>query len=203
MFKGLIQREMPIDIKDTVGLIMAGGFGTRMGELTKDLPKPLLKVRGRSIMDHLLERFSNSGVRKVFISTHYKFEKIKEAINEGIYRGLEIKYLYEERPLGTGGCLNLIRERNFKNLLVVNGDVLTDLNLNLLVNFHNKNKSLATLVAKQRRFEVPYGVVSNNFELTEFQEKPTYLNCKMGIYCLDISLLDYFKVMKDLICQNY
>lgn len=180
----------------SVALIMAGGFGSRMGKLTDTTPKAMLKVNGVPLIEHILKKIIQSGIKRIYISIYYLKEKIINYFGTGEKYGVEIIYLHEDTPLGTGGALRLIQERNFDNILVTNCDILTDLNFIDFLSFHIKQKAIATMAIKEHMIMNPFGVVEfNNADYIDTLEKPIYKSfINAGIYLLNIEAL---KVLGD------
>ena len=132
-------------------LLLSAGFGTRLGELTKEIPKPLVKVNDQSLIEMNLEHLSRAGYRKVFINTHYKADKIVEFVSDGTKWGLEIEYSHEDDILDTGGALAKIADKiTSKNLLIINSDIVIDNKFSFydFTDFHLNQNSLASLVVK-------------------------------------------------------
>lgn len=132
-------------------LLLSAGFGTRLGELTKDKPKPLVEINNKKLIEINLEHLSNAGYEKVFINTHYKAEKIVEFVSDGSKWGLDVCYSHEEEILDTGGAVAKIANSiTSDNLLILNSDIVIDENFSFksLTNFHLNKKSQATLVVK-------------------------------------------------------
>jgi dTDP-glucose pyrophosphorylase/CBS domain-containing protein len=173
-------------------VIMAGGFGKRLRPLTEDTPKPMLPVGGRPLMELLLEQLRDSGIRNVSVTTHFRPEKISEYFGDGKRFGVELSYINEEHPLGTGGALGLLAKPS-DPLLVINGDVLTQVNFRAMYAFHREYDADITLAVRQYGFEVPYGVVERDGVFVKsIQEKP-FLNffVNAGIYLLQPTVYDY------------
>ena len=172
--------------RDTPVVIMAGGFGKRLGKLTIDTPKPLIRVGGVPIIQHIIQNLSGLGFKEFHISLHYLGEKIKNYLGDGSEYGVNINYLIEEFPLGTAGCLNKISSSIRKDVIIVNGDVFCDVNFSKLIDFHQKNQKDATVVIKKHEITNPYGeikVCENEF--INIVEKPTYYSfINTGIYVL-------------------
>jgi len=178
---------------DNPVFLMAGGFGTRLKPLTDNCPKPLLKLGGKPILENILENFIASGFHNFYISTHYMPEKIQDYFGDGSQWGVDIKYIYEEHPLGTGGALGLLPD-DMPDLPVImmNGDLLTKVDLEYLLAYHNEKKGIATMCVTEYEYQVPYGVVqTNGHELVSMVEKPTnkfFVNA--GIYVITPSLIN-------------
>ncbi len=183
---------------DVPVLIMAGGFGKRLGNLTKDLPKPMLPLGSKPILEHIVDNFIYHGFNKFFISTHYKPEEIQNFFRDGTEKGVEIEYLHEEVPLGTAGCLYFIKEKVSDILIVINGDLFVDFDFNHLIDFHRRNNALVTMCVRKNDFHVPYGVVEiEKMQVKNIVEKPRYSHdVSAGIYCLSGDALKYLEKLK-------
>ncbi|RJQ30963.1 MAG: CBS domain-containing protein [Peptococcaceae bacterium] len=173
-------------------LIMAGGLGTRLRPLTDDLPKPLLKVGSKPLLEMIVEQLADAGVKNIYLSIRYKGGKIEEYFGDGARWGVRISYLKENKRLGTAGPLGLIKEDFAEPVLVVNGDILSKVNFKRMVDFHLENRAEMTVAVKQHVIEVPYGVVKvENDELVGMSEKPMlkfFINA--GIYLLNAGVKD-------------
>lgn len=172
-------------------VIMAGGFGTRLRPLTENMPKPMLPVSGRPVMEHIIEQLSGTGIRQVNVTTHYQAEKIKEHFKDGAAFGVEINYVREDIPLGTGGALGLL-QRSDEPLLVINGDILTHVDFRALHAFHQDNHADMTVGVRRYEVKVPYGVIDcDGINVSGLREKPDlafFVNA--GIYLLEPEVLD-------------
>ena len=168
--------------------LMAGGFGKRLRPLTLDVPKPLLKVGTKPILETILEQFVEAGFYNFYISTHYKAEMVSNHFGDGEKWGVSIQYVYEEKPLGTAGALGLLPE-DVPDLpvIVMNGDLLTKINLDHLLQFHKEQGGLATMCVREYDFQVPYGVIqSDGKSVTAIEEKPIHsFFVNAGIYLLE------------------
>jgi|APSaa5957512535_1039671.scaffolds.fasta_scaffold69370_2 dTDP-glucose pyrophosphorylase len=175
-------------------VIMAGGLGTRLGDLTKNTPKPMLNVANQPMMKHILDMFISHGFIKFMFSVNYKSEVIKEYFKDGSDLGIQIKYLNENKRLGTGGSLSLIDFELSDPFFVVNGDVLSSIDYENLLNFHNDNKSNATMCIRKDSYQIPYGVIQSDeaSNITAIVEKPInnfFINT--GTYVLNPNILKY------------
>ena len=177
-------------------VLMAGGKGTRLQPLTHDLPKPLLEVGGRPILETIIERFVTQGFSQIYLSVNYKADLIEAHFGDGHALGADITYLKEDDALGTGGALALLPERPSQPMIVMNGDVLTKINFHHLVKYHDNHDATATMSVREYRFTVPFGVVETDHTLlTAIAEKPEhtfYVNA--GIYIIDPDVLDLISV---------
>lgn len=181
-------------------ILMAGGFGKRLKPLTDNIPKPLIKVGNKPILQSILEQFIDAGFYNFYISTHYKADMVREFFGDGSDWNVNIKYIHEESPLGTAGGLGLL-PNNLNNLpiLMMNGDLLTKVDFKELLNFHLKHGGDATMCVREYDFQVPYGVVKAKGHLiSSIEEKPKFnFFVNAGIYVLNISML------KDLDGKSY
>lgn len=182
--------------KENFVFLMAGGFGTRLRPLTNSIPKPLLKVGSKPLLENILTKFLESGFSNFFISTHFQAKKVQDYFEDGSKWGAKIQYVHEEEPLGTAGALGLLPKKQFKEpFLVMNADLLTKLNFSDLLNYHLNQDSFATVCLAEYDFKVPYGVVEiKNSYISAINEKPTksyFINA--GIYVLDPSALTSIK----------
>ena len=174
-------------------MLMAGGFGKRLTPITNDIPKPLLKVGAKPILENIIEEFIDAGFHNFYISTHYKADMVQEYFGDGSDWGVSIQYVYEEKPLGTAGSLGLLPSDLPKlPILVMNGDLLTKLDFEKLLNFHLQEGADATMCVREYDFQVPYGVINNDGKyVTSIEEKPTHrFFVNAGIYVLNPSILD-------------
>lgn len=182
---------------DNPVFLMAGGFGTRLHPLTKDIPKPLLNVGNRPILETILSQFIKSGFHNFYVSTHYKADKIHEYFGDGSAWGVKIEYVNEDKPLGTAGSIGLL-PKNLPNLpiLMMNGDVLTRVNFEDLLAFHNEKKGLATMCIREYDIHIPFGVVNiKQQRVKSLLEKPIkkfFINA--GIYAFEPELINKVKV---------
>jgi len=167
-------------------VLMAGGLGSRLKQLTKDIPKPLLKVGDKPILETILANFIAQGFSRFFISVNYKSELIKDHFGDGSQWGVQIEYLHESKRLGTAGALSLLPEKPLLPLIVMNGDLLTKVDFGQLLDFHQEHRAAATMCVQEYHFEVPYGVVSvDGHRLLAISEKPVHRYfVNAGIYVL-------------------
>lgn len=179
------------EVKDNWVVLMAGGLGTRLHPLTEDCPKPLLKIGNKPILETIMDNFMSYGLRKFYISVNYKAEMIEEYFGDGSPWNAEIRYLREDKRLGTAGALSLIPEMPSSPLIVMNGDLLTKVNFNQLLQFHHEQKAAATLCVRDYEYQVPYGVVRvGEQKLQGIVEKPVeHYFVNAGIYVLNSELL--------------
>lgn len=173
--------------RDNPVFLIAGGLGTRLHPLTQDCPKPLLKVGDKPILELILERFIDAGFHRFFISTHYMPEMIQAYFGDGSRWGVTIRYVHEALPLGTAGALGLLPHDEIDlPLFMMNGDLLTSLDFQSLLDFHHEQAALATVCVREYEHRVPFGVMSfEGHRITGIVEKPVhraFINA--GIYLL-------------------
>lgn len=167
-------------------LIMAGGLGARLGERTKNTPKPLLHIGDKPILEHIVNRLEKAGVEEVFISVCYLAEQI-EAYVEARNSQAEINIIHETEPLGTAGSIGLLPNTVIKPFLILNGDVLTSVDYGALFEFHARHEYDATIAVAQYRTQIPFGVVRHGEDglFTGIDEKPNQEHfVAAGIYLL-------------------
>jgi dTDP-glucose pyrophosphorylase/CBS domain-containing protein len=169
-------------------VVMAGGFGKRLLPLTEDTPKPMLPVGDKPILELIVNQLQNSGIRKVQVTTHYKPEVIRQHFGAGEKFGLEIQYVNEDQPLGTAGALGSL-EKSDEPMLVLNGDILTQVDFRAMLAFHRENQAELTVAVRKYDFQVPYGVIQcDGAHVMGVDEKPTYnFFVNAGIYLLEPS----------------
>jgi NDP-sugar pyrophosphorylase family protein len=174
-------------------VLMAGGLGTRLRPLTEDMPKPLLRIGGRPILETILENFVEAGFRRFFIAINYKGELIERYFGDGSRWGVELCYLQEKQILGTAGPLGLLPEKPSLPVVVMNGDILTKVNFKQLLDFHAEHGAQATMCVREYNYQVPYGVVKmDRHRLVTIEEKPVqrfFVNA--GVYVLCPDVLDF------------
>lgn len=173
-------------------LLMAGGLGSRLHPLTNDCPKPLLNVGSKPILEIILGNFIEYGFSRFFISVNYKAEMIEEYFGDGSHWGVEISYIRENTRMGTAGALSLLPNTLSEPIFVMNGDLLTKVNFDQLLNFHLEHESTATMCVREYDYQVPYGVVKIEKErLLGIVEKPIQnFFVSAGIYVLQPEVLD-------------
>lgn len=175
-------------------LIMAGGYGKRLYPLTKKIPKPMLPIKGKPILEIILRRISKQGFFNFYISTHYKHRVIQDYFKDGTKYKLDIKYIHEKAPLGTAGAIRYLRTRLEKKntIILMNSDILTDAKLDQLLLFHRNNNADMTIVVKSINITNEYGIIQKKgIDFHNLEEKPTYVaNINAGIYAINIKALE-------------
>lgn len=173
-------------------VLMAGGLGKRLRPLTEDIPKPLLPVGGRPILERILEGLVAQGFWRFYLSVNYRADMIEEHFGDGSRWGVSITYLREDQAMGTAGPLSLLSERSSLPVLVMNGDLLTQTNLPRLLDYHQQRGAQASMCVRKYDFQVPFGVVRlDGAEITGIDEKPVHeFFVNAGIYLLEPAILD-------------
>lgn len=172
--------------------IMAGGFGTRLHPLTDHCPKPMLRVGDKPMLEHLINQFIKQGFHHFYISTHFMPELIHKHFGDGSNWGVSITYIHEQNPLGTGGALGLLPKNLPKlPLIMMNGDVLTQVDFTKLLEHHLSQKFDATMCVREDEHRIPFGVIETEQQLiTNMVEKPTYrYKINTGIYVLNPEII--------------
>jgi dTDP-glucose pyrophosphorylase len=181
LHKLLKQSELPV-----TGVIMAGGYGKRLMPLTESVPKPMLPVNGRPLLERILNRLRQAGIQSVNVTTHYLSDSIVQHFKDGSEYGVQLNYIQESEPLGTAGALARMPE-GIDPLLVMNGDILTGIDVRALLDFHTEHKADLTVGVRQYDIQVPFGVVeTDGVQVTRITEKPVlrqFINA--GIYLVN------------------
>ncbi len=180
------------DASELSAVVMAGGFGKRLLPLTETLPKPMLPVGGRPVMEHIVDNLRLAGIRDLKVTTHYMPEKIKEHFGNGKKFGVKIDYVAEDRPLGTAGALALMPAPE-RPTLVVNGDIMTRVNYRAMLAFHREHQADLTVGVRQYEVQIPYGVmVCEGPNVRKLTEKPQHaFLVNAGIYLLSPHVYNY------------
>lgn len=168
-------------------VLMAGGEGARLRPLTDDVPKPMLPVGGRPLLERIVGQVREAGFSKVLMAVNYRAETIEEHFGDGAEFGVEIRYVHEPERLGSAGALRLAREELDRPFIVMNADLLTRVNLSALLRFHHEEQNLLTVGIRKYVLEVPYGIVElDGTRVKDVREKPTlehFVNA--GVYAVD------------------
>ena len=188
LFAVLMDLQLPLMILPPL-LIMAGGFGKRLGKLTESCPKPMLKINNIPILEHIINKARDENFKQIYISTHFKSNIIENYFDDGSKFNVKITYIKEEKPLGTGGSLKMLNNYNGP-IIITNGDIISKIGYQKLLEFHNLNRGVATMAVLKHEITNPFGVIKyNGIQLVDFEEKPswvTYINA--GIYVVDSSV---------------
>ncbi len=177
---------LSLDSLPLQAVVMAGGYGKRLRPLTEEMPKAMLNVGERPLLESIIGRLRDSGIRRVNVSTHYMAEIIEHHFGDGSDFGVDISYMEEDRPLGTAGALGLL-DPGDDPILVINGDILTRIDFRSMLEFHQDHQADLTLAVKPYEHRVPYGVIeSDGVVLKRIVEKPVIRNfVNAGVYLLN------------------
>ena len=173
-------------------VIMAGGLGTRLYPYTKILPKPLIPVGEIPITEHIINRFNNFGCKKFFMIVNHKKNMIKAYFNE-IEKDYDIAFIDENKPLGTGGGLSLLKGKINSTFVLSNCDIFIDEDIEKIYSFHKSEKNYVTMVCSLKKFTIPYGVIEINGqgEINKMQEKPEFtFFTNTGMYIVEPDIFD-------------
>lgn len=176
--------------RENVALILCGGFGTRLHPITATIPKPMIHVAGRPILERIVLHLVGSGFRKIFLATHYLGEMIESHFGSGEKFGCSITYIKETIPMGTGGSLGLLPSDLKAPLLVMNGDLVTHFDAGRMIAHHTESENLVTVGYSTHIHEVPFGVLDlQGDRICGWQEKPRVsFPISAGIYIVDPSI---------------
>ncbi|MBI3021815.1 MAG: nucleotidyltransferase family protein [Candidatus Omnitrophica bacterium] len=185
---GMVTRDefLPNEVLPLHAVVMAGGLGSRLHPLTEELPKPMLPIGNRPLLEIIIAQLREAGIRRVQVTTHHKPEKIEEHFGDGKDFGINLSYVAEDRPLGTAGALGLLGVPK-ETTLVMNGDILTQVDFRAMLVYHREYGADLTMAVRQYDLKVPYGVVEcEDSVVRSLSEKPTvgfFVNA--GIYLLE------------------
>lgn len=196
-------------------IIMAGGRGKRLSPLTDKVPKPMLPLGDKPIIEYNIDRLISYGVRKIYISVRYLGDQIQEYFGDGSSKGIEIEYIWEDEPLGTAGSLSLTKNIQTDYVLLMNSDLFTNVNIADMYNVAQANNADMVIASTEYKVDVPYAVFENdeNYKIKSLVEKPTYIyHSNAGIYLFKSKLIskipkhtfyDITDLMEDLINEDY
>jgi len=177
-------------------VILAGGKGTRLKPYTTIFPKPLMPIGDEPILEIVVKQLKYYGFHEIFMAVGHLAELIQVFFNDGDNYDLKIKYYREDKPLGTAGPLAQMKNEIHENFLMMNGDILTDLDFNELIKFHEKNDAIATISLKKKNVPIDFGVVelNENNNIVDYIEKPEidYV-VSMGIYMFSPKIFEYIQ----------
>ena len=172
-------------------VIMAGGLGTRLDELTRDVPKPMLKVGTRPLLETIVRGYADQGFTRFYFAVNYKADQIEAYFGDGSAFGIEVSYLREQERLGTAGALSLLPDAPSLPVIVTNADVLTKQDYGHMLDQHVESGADATMAVRDYEMQVPFGVVRERDGLIEsIEEKPVQRYVvSAGMYVLSSSVL--------------
>ena len=167
-------------------VLMVGGLGSRLRPLTENTPKPMLHVGNKPILQTIIEKFASYGFVNIIMCVNYKPHVIQQHFGDGSQFGVNIEYILEQKKMGTAGALGLLTEKPKESFFVMNGDLLTNINFESLLDFHESHNAVASMCVREYDFQVPYGVVHiDNGKIKSVEEKPVHkFFVSAGIYML-------------------
>ncbi len=165
-------------------VIMAGGRGKRLSPLTDNIPKPMIKLNNKPILEYNIDRLIKFGIKKIHISVNYLADQIESYFGDGSSKGIEIKYIYENKKLGTAGALSLVENIEKNYILLMNSDLFTNIDFEKLYLKFIKNNLDMAISSKNYKIDLPYAVFeTKESSITNLSEKPTYtFPTNAGIY---------------------
>tara|TARA_Y100000816_G_C26099492_1_gene582415 strand:+ start:867 stop:1895 length:1029 start_codon:yes stop_codon:yes gene_type:complete len=171
-------------------VIMAGGLGKRLRPLTHKNPKPMVKYKNKPILLKIINNLLKNKINKILISVHYKKNRIIEFVKKSSFKN-KVSFIHEKKFLGTAGSLRSLKDKNLKNIFVINGDVITNLDILSLEKYHLDNKLDLTVVTKTIKFQIPYGMIeTKNILLRSLEEKPFFTkSIVLGAYFINSKCL--------------
>jgi len=173
-------------------VLMVGGLGSRLRPLTDKTPKPMLHVGGKPILQTIIENFVNYGFVNITLCVNYKSSLIQKYFGDGSGFGANIEYVFEDKRMGTAGALSLLSNKPEESFFVMNGDLLTNVNFEHLLEYHQNMEAMATMCVREYDFQVPYGVVNiEGGRVLSIEEKPVHkFFVSTGIYMLTPDCID-------------
>jgi dTDP-glucose pyrophosphorylase len=188
----LLDDVMLMQPRDNWVVVMAGGLGTRLADLTRDTPKPMLKVGSRPLLETIVRGYADQGFRRFYFAVNYKSEQIEAHFGDGSALGIEVRYLREQQRMGTAGALSLLPERPTLPFIVTNADLLTKEDHCGMVDLHTASGADATMGVRPYEMQVPFGVVQEREgRILGIEEKPTQVfTVSAGMYVLSPQVLD-------------
>ena len=181
-----IRANLPLEC-----VIMAGGRGKRLSPLTDTVPKPMLPLGSKPIIEHNIDRLISFGIKKIYISVKYLGEQIVDYFGDGSSKGIEIQYIWEDKPLGTAGALALVDGYRSDHILVMNSDLFTNVDFQHLYEALIEQQADMSVASTEYKVDIPYAVFeTKGFQVIDFKEKPSYIyHSNAGIYILKKELI--------------
>jgi len=194
-WKTIFGEKKPIEnIKNCNVVVMSGGVGKRLLPFTEVLPKPLIPIKGKPVVDHIIDNFKLFGIKKFFLTLNFKSKILKSYFKSKNNKKIKISFVKENMPLGTIGSLKLLKNQLTENFFSINCDIIINHNLKEIYDFHTSNNYDLTIVTSIKNFEIPYGVCETNSKgvLKNFLEKPSYdLFVNTGLYVFKKSTINF------------
>jgi len=178
---------------ESMAVIMAGGEGKRLRPLTDKIPKPMLEVGDRPVLENIICSLAASNIKKIYISVNYMADAIENYFKDGSHLSVAIHYLREQKKLGTAGALTLLPEAPKQPFLVINGDIMARIDLRRLLDFHQHHRCVMTIGAVLYKVAVPYGVLelAGHYVLNVAEKPKQQFFCNAGIYAISPEVLDF------------
>lgn len=172
--------------RNNSAVIMVGGKGTRLGELTRAIPKPMIKVAGRPILERIIHQLVGAGVTRIFLAVNYLADVIEDYFGDGQQFGCEIIYLREEEPMGSGGALSLLPRDLDEPILIMNGDLISQFDIDAFLQTHERTEAAITIGVQKYEHQVPFGCVElAGSTIAKLEEKPVLEKIiNTGIYAV-------------------
>ncbi|MCF6269624.1 MAG: nucleotidyltransferase family protein [Melioribacteraceae bacterium] len=192
LFEEEIQKPASLKLKCPV-VIMAGGEGKRMRPFTNIIPKPLFPIGEKPIIEVIMDKFNSIGSTEFYLTVNYKFKMLKYYIDNNISSNYSIKYIKEDKPLGTAGSLSLLKNKIKNTFFVSNCDIIIEQDLSEVYKYHKENKNELTIIGSLKHYDIPYGVLETgkNGKLLKLKEKPELTHMiNTGVYILEPHLLN-------------
>lgn len=174
-------------------IIQCGGKGTRLRPYTMVLPKPLMPIQSKPVLEMLIKWLRRNDICEIYITTGYLGHLIKSFCGDGHQWDMKITYTDEKEPLGTIGPISMLCDALDSTFMVINGDILTDLSIGGFAASHTNSGAMVTVATAQRETVMDFGVIeSTDGRVTSFREKPSFTNqMSMGIYCMEPEVMKY------------
>jgi len=187
----LLDELLGVEHENVLAVVMAGGLGSRLRPITETVPKPLIQIGGRPLLETTITMLAAQGYRDVVLCVNYMADVIRRHFGDGSQFGVSIEYVEEHTKMGTAGALSLLPKPPRTSVLVLNGDILTTTDYTRLMDFHRAQQSPLTVCVREFQQQIPYGVVKIEGErLVSIEEKPTYSSfVNAGIYVLEPSAI--------------
>ena len=191
----IVEAHISHQVAPSCALLMAGGLGQRLHPITETVPKPMIKVGDQPILERLIKHLLEQGIRRFYLSVNYKAEMIEEYFGDGHKWGAEISYLHENARLGTAGALGLLPEVPEGSFLLMNGDIMTSINLRQMMDYHLNHAAVMTIGAFAHEYQVPFGVLQmNGDQVAAIHEKPVIRKyVSGGVYTLAPAVLEFVR----------
>lgn len=189
----IFPNEISEPYENTV-VLMAGGLGSRMGKLTENCPKPMLKIGTKPILEHILTDLKNHGFQNIFITINYLGGFIQDYFGNGEKLGLNIKYICEKKRMGTAGSLYYLRDEIHDDFILMNADIYSKINFSALLDHHKEHQSHITICTRKYNTRIPYGVIqTEEGQVKLIKEKPVYTyDVGAGVHVISPGFLGQF-----------